>query len=472
MTTQFILISLGWPHVRFVATAQVAGLALRIRLKTRPRPQTSSLDRPRGNSHADQAMLDKTVLFESLTRQLPEAIDLLRQMVEINSWTENRAGVNRLGDLTADVFAQLGFKPEKVPSENPAWGDHLVLTRHGSSNANVAMVSHLDTVFPPEEEELNNFRWQIEGDRIYGPGTHDIKGGTVMMWLVLRTIRELMPAVFDRLGWRLFFNSSEETTSHDFGRVCRDRFDKDTIAALVFESEGRRGQTRRLVVARKGRATWRVTVIGRGAHAGGRHPQGANAIVELGRVVQRISSFTDYSCDLTFNVGLIRGGGGLNRVPHFAVAEGELRAFRTDVFEEAKSALLGLRGPGEVRSPADGFPCNINVEFLSETAPWPRNPATDSLLEVWQRAATELGFEVEGEERGGLSDGNLLWRAVPTIDGLGPHGENDHCSERSPDGSKVPEYVEISSFVPKAALNVLAIGLDLNRPTASIFQPA
>ncbi|MGC8990670.1 MAG: hypothetical protein ACP5MD_11145, partial [Verrucomicrobiia bacterium] len=114
-----------------------------------------------------------------------------------------------------------------------------------------------------------------------------------------------------------------------------------------------------------------------------------------------------------------------------------------------KSALLALGGPGEVRSPADGFPCNIKIEFLSETDPWPRNPATDSLLEVWQRAATKLGFEVEGEERGGLSDGNLLWRAVPTIDGLGPHGENDHCSERSPDGSKVPEYVEISSFVPK-----------------------
>ena len=60
---------------------------------------------------------------------------------------------------------------------------------------------------------------------------------------------------------------------------------------------------------------------------------------------------------------------------------------------------------------------------------------------------------VNCEERGGLSDGNLIWDAVPTLDGLGPWGDNDHCSERSPDGSKLPEFVEVSSFVPKAVLN-------------------
>jgi glutamate carboxypeptidase len=61
------------------------------------------------------------------------------------------------------------------------------------------------------------------------------------------------------------------------------------------------------------------------------------------------------------------------------------------------------------------------------------------------------------QERGGLSDGNYLWHFVPTIDGLGPWGDNDHCSERTPDGAKLPEYVDVTSFVPKAALNTLAI---------------
>ena len=66
-------------------------------------------------------------------------------------------------------------------------------------------------------------------------------------------------------------------------------------------------------------------------------------------------------------------------------------------------------------------------------------------------------MKVFPEERGGLSDGNLLWDGVPTLDGLGPWGDNDHCSERSPDGSKLPEFVQVSSFVPKALLNCVAI---------------
>ena len=61
------------------------------------------------------------------------------------------------------------------------------------------------------------------------------------------------------------------------------------------------------------------------------------------------------------------------------------------------------------------------------------------------------------EERGGLSDGNLIWDAVPTLDGLGPWGDNDHCSERSPDGLKDQEYVEPGSFAPKAALTIKAL---------------
>lgn len=411
--------------------------------------------------HAGRSTLatvhDASGLFRFLEDQLPAALDLLRQMVGLNSWTGNRDGVNRLGRLTAQAFAPLGFRAELVPSTNPAWGDHLVLTRRGRSGRSVAMVSHLDTVFPPEEEERNNFHWLHEGDRIYGPGTHDIKGGTVIMWLVLRALQAHAPAVFEGTTWKLFWNSSEECISPDFGEVCRRRFEPGTLAALVFEAEGRREDLRRLVVARKGRATWRVTAQGRGAHAGGWHPRGANAIVQLAHTIQRLAALTDYDRHLTFNVGSVTGGGGLNRVPHEAVAEGEFRAFAPAVFAQARSALLALAGEGEVRSAVDGYACRLQVDILSESRPWPRNPATDRLFALWQRAADELGLPVESEERGGLSDGNMLWDVVPTLDGLGPWGDHDHCSERSPDGSKLPEFVEVSSFVPKAALNTRAI---------------
>jgi glutamate carboxypeptidase len=396
-------------------------------------------------------------LEKFINARLPDTFTLLERMVGINSFTGNREGVNLLGRFTADAFADLGFTAEFVPSVNPAFGDHLVLTRSGTTGKSIAMISHLDTVFPPEEEIRNNFRWQPEGDRIYGPGTHDIKGGTAMMWLVLHALRSTAPDLFGGVTWKLFWNSSEETLSHDFGDVCRTRFAPGTLAALVFESEGRLGQESLVVVSRKGRATWRVTVAGRGAHAGSKHRHGANAIIQLARTVGQIQALTDYGRDLTVNVGTVAGGTVLNRVPHEAIAEGEFRAFRPEVYSHAKSSILALTGPGDIRSPVDGFTCSIRTEILTESRPWPRNPGTDRLAALWQRAGESLRIPVNVEERGGLSDGNQLWDAVPTLDGLGPWGDNDHCSERSADGSKVPEYVEVPSFGPKAMLNATAI---------------
>ncbi len=411
-------------------------------------------------SSESRLMQNRAAIQSFLTERLPATLELLREMVNINSFTANRDGVQRLAHFTTQAFAPLGFTAESVPSTNPAYGDHLVLTRRGrltGTGRSIAMISHLDTVFPPEEEVRNNFHWLREGDRIYGPGTHDIKGGTAMMWLVLHALREHAPDAFEDITWKLFWNSSEEVLSHDFGDVCRARFEPRTLGALVFESEGRLGDETLMVVARKGRGTWRVRVAGRGAHAGGRHRHGANAIVQLGRLLERIAALTDYSRDLTFNVGSISGGTVLNRVPHEAIAEGEFRAFTPEVYNAGKSALLALAGTGDLRAVTDRFPCTIEVEILSESRPWPRNPGTDRLAALWAAAGQEIGQRVNVEQRGGLSDGNQIWDSVPTLDGLGPWGDNDHCSERSADGTKVPEYVEVSGFVPKAELNIAAI---------------
>ena len=382
---------------------------------------------------------------------------MLRHMVEINSFTLNREGIRRLGRYTADCFAPLGFAAEFVPSTNPQFGEHLVLTRQGTGSKSVMMVSHLDTVFPPEEELRNDFRWQVEGDRIFGPGTNDIKGGTAVMWLVLKALQAVATAEFEATTWKLLWNSSEEMFSPDFGELCRARLEKGTLAALVFESEGRLGEEHLMVVARKGRGTWRVTANGRGAHAGSNHGHGANAIAQLSRTVERIAALTDPAKELTVNVATISGGTVLNRVPHEAVAEGEFRAFSPDVYEQTRTTLLGMAGAGEVRAQTDRFACKLKVEILTESRPWPRNPATDRLFEVWRAAGELTGQITNRQERGGLSDGNMIWDAVPTLDGLGPWGDNSHCSERSADGSKLPEYVERSSFVPKAATNAIAI---------------
>jgi glutamate carboxypeptidase len=400
-----------------------------------------------------------------LTSKLPYYLELLRQMVEINTFTANADGVNRLGSLTANEFSSLGLSSEFVQSVNPEFGRHLFIQHDAgfdSSGMNraarksIALISHLDTVFSPDEEKANNFFFRQEGDRIYGPGTVDIKGGTVLIFMVLDAIKTLYPQLFDQVNWLVALDASEETLSEDFGALCLERIPSDATACLVFEGGTPNRNTVPVVTSRKGRAVFGIRVNGRGAHAGNYHKQGANAIVQIAHTVQQIAALTDYGQQITFNVGVINGGSVVNRVPHYAEALVEMRAFSPEIFASGFQKMMELDGTSSLSS-NDGFPCRVSVQALSQSAPWPRNARTDQLFELWRETGARLDLEVVPEDRGGLSDGNLLWNHVPVLDGLGPSGTNAHCSERSLDGSKDQEFVLVSSFIPKATLNILSI---------------
>ena len=406
-----------------------------------------------------------SILIDYLSTHLFDYINLLRQMVEINSFTKNPQGVNQLGNLTASVFNSLGFQPEFVQSINSEYGRHLFLHYPSSSYSSptqsnrkrsLSLVSHLDTVFSSEEEETNEFFFRQVDERIYGPGTVDIKGGTVMAYIVLDAIQRFYPHVFDQLNWLVCLDASEECSSEDFGVLCRERIPADVLACLIFEGGTPSQSSYPIVTSRKGRAEYLVSVEGRGAHAGNYHKQGANAIVQLADIIKQISSFTNYTQQITFNVGVIHGGSVVNRVPHHAEALVEMRAFSPEVFETGYQKMLSLNGSTSINS-HDGFPCQVFVKAISSTAPWPRNERTDRLFRIWSQAAEAVGMKALPEERGGLSDGNLLWQYLPVLDGLGPSGANAHCSERSANGSKDQEYALLSSFVPKARLNINAI---------------
>jgi glutamate carboxypeptidase len=392
-----------------------------------------------------------------LEASLPRYLDFLQEMVLTNSFTGNPEGVNALGEITARGFAPLGFTAARVPSSNPELGDHLILTRPGNGSQTVGMVSHLDTVFPAQEELANEFRWRVEGDRIYGPGTVDIKGGTVIIRMLLEAIQLAAPEVYADTNWVILLNASEERLSTDFGELCRARL-SGAAACLVFEGGfyGHDAARFTLVRARKGMARCRVRVEGVASHAGAAHRAGANAIRQLARLIEQIESFTDYGRELTYNVGVVSGGTVVNRVPHHAAAEVEMRAFDKGVFEAGIAQMLALAGDGAVRN-ADGFGCKIQVDLLDTTPPWPPNAGTDRLLETWRAAGQTLGMEVVSEARGGLSDGNLTWEFVPTLDALGPGGGGAHQSVHDPANGMEQEYCFVPSFVPKALLNAAAI---------------
>jgi len=404
-------------------------------------------------------MTDNTQLLRSFYEsKLPAYLEMLRQMVAINSFTDNPAGVNKLGELTVECFKDLRFEHRYLQCENPDFGKHLVMNsaKFDADKPTIGLISHLDTVFSAEDELENDFHWRVSGDRIYGPGTEDIKGGTVMMLMVLEGLKKFYPRFFESVNWMIFLNAAEERLSPDFGRLCIDMLPEDTKACLVFEAGTINSEGYTLVTSRKGRTTFDVKVKGRAAHAGGSHERGANAIVQMAHTIQMMADFTDYEKEITFNPGRIEGGTVVNRVPHYAEAEVEMRAFDSEIFNGGIEKMLDLNRSSQVTS-QDGYKCKVSVEITDQTPPWSPNASTNALYRLWHETAQTLGMNTIEESRGGLSDGNWTWERSPTLDGLGPTGANPHCSERSPDGSKDQEYVLASSFVPKALLNTSAI---------------
>ncbi len=328
-------------------------------------------------------------------RHLPAALDLLERLVAINSFTTNAEGVRANADLIAAAFAPLGFRAEFVPPADPVHGPHLVLRRSAETRDAVptlALISHLDTVFPAEEELRNDFRWRRDGDRITGPGTNDIKGGTALIFLLLAAIRDVDSATFNGTNWVLLFNACEETDSHDFGAICHRVLPSDTRACLIFEADGGSRREAALVASRKGRATFRIDVAGHAAHAGGGHHLGANALVELARLVGEVSALTDYEAGVTVNCGHLVGGTVPNRVPHQASARLEMRALDPASYEATKAKILALSGRGEIAS-QDGTAraCEITVTVEDETGPWPPNPATAALIALWTIPRSRTG---------------------------------------------------------------------------------
>lgn len=395
-------------------------------------------------------MIDK--LTARAQHHLPEALDWLRRMVEINSFTTNIPGIDSVGQVTATCFESLGFSAEFVPATHPEHGAHLFLHRASrlQETRPIVLVTHLDTVFPPEEEVANDFYWKPEGNRIYGPGTVDNKGGTALIWLMLNVMRDVLPDLFEQTHWLIAANSAEEVIGSDFAQRTMDRCPQGARAVLVFEGGTVDAKGYHIVTSRKGRLEYRLTCTGRAAHAGSNHGAGINAVVELAKLLPQIHALTDPAQNLTVNVASIQGGTVLNRVPHLAVAELEMRAFEPEVLDRAAAALDSLAGKTAAGA-------EITIELLGRTVAWPGSPETEQLFAAWERAGAALGLTVNRMARGGLSDANYLYPLAPTVDAMGPFGGNAHCSERAPDGSKLPEYVELDSFVPKVVMNVLAI---------------
>ncbi|MFQ5842642.1 MAG: M20 family metallopeptidase, partial [Thermodesulfobacteriota bacterium] len=319
-----------------------------------------------------------------------------------------------------------GFEVERLPQTD--FGDHLLARKGGASIKRLLCIGHMDTVFPEGEAKRRPFR--IDGDKAYGPGVLDMKGGIVVLLYSLYALLKADPNLYQALDLTLLFNSEEEILSPT-STPCVIREAKAADTVCVFEPARPKGQ---VVIKRKGAGKYYLTVHGKAAHAGAQPELGASAIEELARTILEFHALTNFEEGLTVNVGVIRGGSRSNIIAERASAEIDVRAVDQDHIDRIQNEFNRICRPHR-----DG----IRMELTGGIAfpPMLKTERSLELLRLVHEAGRELGVDIDEIPTGGGSDGNHASHYAPTIDGLGPQGTGAH----SPDETLiVPTLVERS----------------------------
>ncbi len=352
-------------------------------------------------------------------------LDGIRRWVEIETPTEAPDEVNRLATMVADGYRDLPATIERVAGHSGC-GDHIVArSSWGQDAPGILVLSHIDTVHPLGFIKRLPFR--IEGDRAFGPGIYDMKGGA---YLAYHAFKQLSGKP-SPLGITQLYVSDEEIGSPT-SRALIEAEGRKAKYVLVTEPARDGGK---IVTGRKGVARFEVFVKGVPAHAGSRHQDGRSAIRELANVIQALEALTDMKRGVTVNVGVVRGGTRPNVIAEEAYAEVDLRVPTIADADDLVAKILNLKSRTEGVS--------VKVTGGLNRPPYEKGNAGAALYEHAKTLAAEIGFDLVDTSTGGGSDGNFTAPHTATLDGLGVDGEGAHTHY---------EQMYISSIEPRARL--------------------
>ncbi|WP_440057048.1 M20 family metallopeptidase (plasmid) [Pseudoalteromonas sp. T1lg65] len=331
--------------------------------------------------------------------------DELATLINCNSYSKNKAGVDLHGEQMVELLVPLGFSLTRYPRENI--GDHLLFQTPKSVGKKILLLGHLDTVFPPDT--FTDFRQ--DDTWVYGPGVCDMKGGNFVALNALRRLKQ----TFGTLNNIDFLLVSDEETGSDDSKLLTHTIAKEYDACLVFEAAG---QDHEVVIARKGIATFDITIQGKAAHAGNHYQDGINANLALANMLIALTRLTDLEQQSTVNVGKIKGGIGANTISPHANMLVEAR------FTNRQEQLRLLSAIDEVCIQARTEGVQIEVSGGLQRGVMSETPEQ---LDFLRQIESILGYALKTEKRGGVSDANVVASAgVPTLDGFGPYGDGDH----------------------------------------------
>jgi glutamate carboxypeptidase len=336
--------------------------------------------------------------------------------------------------LSGDGWAvqRLNHRP---PDDEPRLADLLIATLDGERRSEdggqrVLLIGHMDTVFPEGTAAARPFR--IDGERAFGPGVSDMKGGLLAGLYAVRCLQ--------RIGFRDFAsityvcNPDEEIGSPFSGPHILERA-KEADLCLVLEGARENGD---IVSARKGVTDLRILIQGRAAHAGVEPERGRSATLQAAHTTIALHELNGRWPGVTVNVGVIQGGTRPNVVAERCELHVDVRAPTAESFQEAVSTVKLLAQSRAVPG------TEVEVVPMSGFPPMEKTDGTAVLVERAKSLAAELGFELRDAATGGASDANpVAGLGVPTLDGLGPIGGGDHSPA---------EWLDLSSVVPRMAM--------------------
>jgi glutamate carboxypeptidase len=371
-------------------------------------------------------------LTRSVAQRRPEMLEMIAELVQVESPTEDRMAVNRCVSLLEKWIQTAGGKSRRNAQSKA--GDLLIGRFGPARGAPLMLLGHLDTVWPLGT--LKKMPFRLRGGRAWGPGVLDMKAGVVMALIALRVLAEA-----NRLAQPvLYLLNSDEETGSEYSRAVTESLARKCAAVFVLEpAQGLAGAYK---TARKGVGNYRLQVHGVAAHSGVDFTQGHSAVLELGRQVERASAFTDLARGITVNAGVIGGGTRSNVVAAEAWAEFDVRIAKAADEQRIDRRFRALR--------AVDRRCRLEVTGGLNRPPMERTSGTVTLFRRAATMAAGLGFQLQEAATGGGSDGNFTSAlGIPTLDGMGAVGEGAHADRES---------ILLDALVPRTALLAAMIG--------------
>jgi glutamate carboxypeptidase len=350
--------------------------------------------------------------------------ETIRQLVEIESPSDNKPAVDQLGALLAGRFEKIGGHAKFHRTQS--FGDHLQVDFSGArSGQPVLLLGHIDTVYPMGT--LSSMPCRVADGRLWGPGALDMKSGIALILHALEGLRAWHGDTVPR-PVTVFLVTDEEVGSESSRRITESLARKSGAVLVLEPSYGIKGAVK---TARKGVGEYAIKVTGKAAHSGLDFDKGENAIVEMAKQITAISKLVNLKRGLTLNVGVVSGGTRTNVIPAQATASLDVRVTHMKDATAIDRQLRALK-PFNRK-------CKLEIKGAVNRPPMERSAGVAMLYKKASEIAKKLGWKLEEASVGGGSDGNFTASlGIPTLDGLGGVGEGAHATHESILVSELP----------------------------------